>query len=464
MFGPLERGMHELTAGIGYQVGLWNVGFMAASKAIEFVADAFKNASNLQQNFIQQMNVTRTSTQEQTAAFEGLKKAAEEAGMGLGEDFQKFVMPAVRSLEELGLSQNQAKEEMKVMGQYVHTSGEDLRDLATKAEMGTASFNDLLKAGQAFGGEFQQGVLAWNKWTIAEQQATLQLQRFRQVQSEAFADTQRLTGAHEEFAQSTGLAGSVFQSFKERVGAPGGMAARFNIPPELANLGPGAYWNFQKLAGEQQKRLQEGLAQMAKEENLPLQQVQFAVRGGLPGFGEKELLNASQRARQEGEIARIRSDQADDFERQNAAEQARLGLNAQFRGIIKEQPGFEAYAADRLKGLQAWRDSLPAQAKKVGDTVTNLGVGIGDALNQLSGGDIAANLAAVQDIQARTARGGTVAGQANLANFPASPAMQELYQRYVQEAQKGATEGTLKDVGIKIDTLNKNLTTVFQVQ
>lgn len=401
----------ELMAGIGYQIGAWNIGFFLAQKALDLMTDGFKNATTMAQDFTEQMNISRSSTAEEVQALDELKRAAEESGMNLGDDFTKFVMPSVRALEELGLTEKQAGEETKVLGQYMRAFGVDMRDLATKVELGTASFDDLLKAGLALGPMFEQEVLAWKKFEVAEAEGHDRLMRYRQTLNETYEDTQRLASAHEGFAASTGLASAAFKAFQSAqvINVPR-QAVVAEIPRALADL-PGGRAAFGKLLGEMQKDFKDGISQIAKEENLPEQLVRAGVKAGLPGFDEQSLLSAHKRAVEEKEIARHRSEEAEDFARRNAAEQERIKLNRDVEGSLKQQVGYEAQAVDLAKAFNNYCTSIKGTTDKIGEGWAKIGIGIGDALNRSKqGAEIVGAQGTGAKVSAATDILGTVAG------------------------------------------------------
>src|SRR5215475_879380 len=338
-------------------------------EAIKQIIEAFQQAANAETDFVHIQEMTAQSTEQTEKTFDALRQIAHDTG----QDFEKIVIPAFVKLREQGFDPSEAVEFDRVISSALEKTGTNLSDVAAKAEIGAASFADLAKAANAFG-DVALGKLAqsWMRAAEAEKIYDQEIAREHELTQRAVQDAERLAGAHEEFASSTGLATGAFQAFQQA----GARSTTFaTIPKSLADL-PGGHQAFSQLLGEMQKRYGEGMAQIAKEEHLPTALVKAGVAAGISGFDEKSLLAAQKRGVEEQNIARTRKEQDERYERTKAFEDARINAN----NVISQKMHDQVAAAKDLDKvlettngrLQQMADWWHEQQMSVGDVARGL--------------------------------------------------------------------------------------------
>ena len=271
----------------------------AFREIIKQIADAIKEAATAEEDFLHIQNMNMESTAKTEERFSELKQIADETG----QDLEKTVIPAFVKLRESGMMPDEALQETRVINAELEKTGVNLTDIAAKAKIGTLGFADIAKAAAGLQipqlGEWANGVMQMEQ---AEKQYNQELEHTHQLTERTIQDQERLGQAHEQFAAKTGLAQSAFKAFQTAGARPTAFAT---IPTALADL-PGGTHAFSQLLGDMQKKFQQGIQQIAKEENLPLRTIQMAVRGGLAGFDEQSLLAAQRRSVEEWKITDTR--------------------------------------------------------------------------------------------------------------------------------------------------------------
>jgi len=321
-------------------------------EAIKLIIEAFKEAANAETDFVHIQEMTAQSTEQTEKSFDALRQIAHDTG----QDLEKTVVPAFIKLTEQGFDPQQAIEFDRVISSALEKTGVNLEDVAAKAEIGAAGFADIAKAAAGLGdvalGKWAQ---SWMKASEAEKNYERDLERNHELTQRAVQDAERLAGAHEEFADKTGLAGAAFQAFQTAGAKPTAFAT---IPKALADL-PGGTQAFSQLLGEMQKRYGEGMAQIAKEEHLPTALVKAGVAAGISGFDEKSLLAAQKRGVEEQNLARTRKEQDERYERTKAFEDARVNANTLVSQKMHDQV---AAAKDLDKVLETTNGRLQQMA------------------------------------------------------------------------------------------------------
>jgi hypothetical protein len=402
----LTQQLEEFVKGIGYTVGTWTLGFLAAEKAVELVGAAITNATTAEQMFVEQLNITRTSTEDQEGAFETFKKQALEGGLTF-EEFNKSMMPTIKSLESLGESEYSAGEMGMVMGQYMKATGVDLRDIALKAELSTASFDDMIRAGNALGPAFGRWALSWK---VYEQQlAEFNREHAREIQldNESFAAGQRLAGARRGFAAQAGLEQTAFGAFQkaQQIGyggvwktlpyeieanlskyMPAEMAKMFQqVPGGLTGQNRGA---IVQLFKEMQEEFRSGMQQVAKETGLTEEAVKVGVKVGAPGFDEKSILAAHQRAQAESQILQAQAEETRHYEDQTERVKALAAGNEQLRAALKERAGWDDYSAKRMEAYANWAKTAAGAISEINKGWEQQTLKAGDFFNMLRTGKL----------------------------------------------------------------------------
>jgi hypothetical protein len=346
------------------RIALRFVIFEALRLAIGAVKEAFTAASQAEEEFRTIQVGTQGSVADTNAVFDSLKKTAHDTG----DDLEKFVVPAFNKLFESGMQAGEAADAVNAISVAMQRTKIDISGVVEKAEQGAASFGDMAKAGRALGApEFSEWARSWAQSQVAEASYTRELSHAHELMQRQIHDVEALASAHEGFAQKTGLAEAAFKDFAAAGARP---TATVHIPESLARL-PGGERAFGQLLGEMQKRFQEGMAQIGKEEHLAPRLVKAGVAAQLPGFGEADLLAAAKRAQQEKDLTAERKEQDQHAERIKAFDDARVNGNERIKGLLTDQ-------LKNTNDLIGATETLGDRWNKVAQTVKNIGVQAGD--------------------------------------------------------------------------------------
>lgn len=336
---------------------------------------AVTEAAEAQMQFAQIQNITGQSTQATEQTLERLKTTAHETAL----DLEKSVIPTYRKMLMAGMPSDEALDMTERLSRVLKETGIDLGNIAAKAEIGAASFSDMIAAGQGFGDQtLVQWAKAWEKAQVQEAYYNRETEHTHELMMRQIQDQERLTGAHEEFAQKTGVAQNAFQAFQKGTGFGAGVtpATWIEIPRSLANL-PGGVAAARQLGAEMQQHLQQGMEQIAKEENLPLRTVQLGVTAGLPGFDQQSLLAAQKRAVEEGKIGQERKDADARFERTKGFDEAKISGNKEVERLLKTQKDDTERLAKATQTVAGIWDSIK-------QTIKETQIHIGDVINEIN--------------------------------------------------------------------------------
>jgi hypothetical protein len=332
--------------------------------AFDAAKDAITAASQAEEEFRAIQVGTQTSIADTNKIFDSLKKTANDTG----QDLEKFVVPAFNKLWESGMRAGEAAEATEAIGMAMRRTKIDISGVVEKAEQGAAAFGDMAKAGRALGApEFSEWARSWAQAQIAEAAYTRELSHAHELMQRQIHDVEALASAHEGFTQKTGLAEAAFKDFAAAGARP---TAIVHIPEALARL-PGGERAFGQLLSEMQKRFQEGMQQIGKEEHLAPGLVRAGVAAQLPGFGEADLLAAAKRAEQEKNLTAERKEQDTHAERIKAFDDARVSGNERIKQLLADETKNTNDLADATKSLgERFNDVL--------HSVQNVGVHLGD--------------------------------------------------------------------------------------
>jgi hypothetical protein len=337
--------------------------------ALDAVKEAFVSGIQAEEEFRAIQVGTQSSIADTNAVFDSLKKTAHDTG----DDLEKFVVPAFNKLFESGMRAGEAADAVNAIGIAMQRTKIDISGVVEKAEQGAASFGDMAKAGRALGApEFSEWARSWAQAQVAEASYTRELSHAHELMQRQIHDVEALAGAHEGFAQKTGLAEAAFKSFASAGARP---TAAVAIPKALADL-PGGEQAFGQLLGEMQKRFGEGMAQIGKEEHLAPGLVRAGVAAQLPGFGEADLLAAAKRAEQEKNLTAERKEQDSHAERIKAFDDARVSGNEKIKQLLADQ-------TKNTNDLAQATDVLGDRLNKVLQIVKETGIRAGDLAHEV---------------------------------------------------------------------------------
>jgi hypothetical protein len=179
----------ELMAGIGYNIGLWNVGMMASQAILNAVTKAFQDFVAELQLAIQWQNRLDQSNIQATQSFNQLREAAFLSGTALTDTAKR-----VQEFTSLGMGLPQAITTTQTVQQRLKETGIDVTDVIKKAQTLSATAQDVMKAGEA-GGPF--AFLKPQAEELARMEAMrpyeeLQMQRRQLAGEREFQDTTRI--------------------------------------------------------------------------------------------------------------------------------------------------------------------------------------------------------------------------------------------------------------------------------
>jgi hypothetical protein len=337
--------------------------------AFDAVKEAITASIQAEEEFRAIQVGTQSSIADTNKVFDSLKQTAHETG----QDLEKSVVPAFNKLWESGMRAGEAADAVNAISVAMQRTKIDISGVVEKAEQGAASFGDMAKAGRALGApEFSEWARSWTQAQVAEASYTRELSHAHELMQRQIHDVEALASAHEGFAQKTGLAEAAFKAFAA-VGARPTMTVA--IPKALADL-PGGEQAFGQLLGEMQKRFQDGMAQIGKEEHLAPRLVRAGVAARLPGFGEADLLAAAKRAEQEKNLTTERKEQDQHAERIKAFDDARVSGNEQIKQLLADQTKNTNDLAQATKSLgERWIE--------VAQTVKETGIRAGDLAHEM---------------------------------------------------------------------------------
>jgi hypothetical protein len=327
--------------------------FEAIRLALGAVKNAFMEAANAQDQFVQIQATTGQSVEQTEQSVDALEFIANKTG----QSFSKFVEPAFRGLINIGMGADQATAETLALSAALTRTGIDLSQIAQRAEFGKLSFEEMAKAfrgleepdlsrqmhdwaqAQQINEEYNKGLqrtheLAQRVW----QDISREIQRAAQDADRAWArawedfernmqrvwqdydrrvqranqDIDRLKNAQDNFASSIGLIKSVFEEKfpQEQTGTELAAAQQ----EELDNL-------QRKMGPRIKQQLRQGERQIAKEEGLSISEVEKMAK--LRMISPEELMAASKRANEEARQAKDREAEDKRLGQQREAEDAR---------------------------------------------------------------------------------------------------------------------------------------------
>ena len=312
--------------------------------AFDAVKEAITGAVQAEEEFRTIQVGMQGSVADTNAVFDSLKKTAHDTG----DDLEKFVVPAFNKLLQSGMGAREAADATNAISIAMQRTKIDLTGVREAAELGRASFEDMAKAGVGVGKpEFTSWAASWAQAQVAETAYTRELSHAHELMQRQIHDVEALASAHEGFAQKTGLAEAAFKDFAAAGARP---TATVHIPESLARL-PGGERAFGQLLSEMQKRFQEGMAQIGKEEHLAPRLVKAGVAAQLPGFGEADLLAAAKRAEQEKNLTTERKEQDTHAERIKAFDDARVSGNEKIKQLLADETKNTNALADATKTL-----------------------------------------------------------------------------------------------------------------
>lgn len=394
----LAEQLKELSAGIGYNIGLWNVGMIVSQKILDAIVEGFDQAVTAETQFVQLQNVARLSIEDTKKEFDGLKEAAKAANI----DFEKTAVPMAKRLYEVGVPLDQINEDVKTLGAGLRDTGQDFTDIYAKAKLGEAGISDFLKAGDAMGPTFKKAALEFQHLVEQSQIFERNLQATRRTSQRQheeaawrhedlefqIAAQERLNAAQLGFSdkiKASGLAGAG-KSIGDQLLAYFGRAgtfrgAEYGIKLDLPH-GLGSDFAARQIEVVK-KQLSLGLGQVAKEQNISMREASLLANAGV--IDTQMLMQAAQRAKEEERIQRERSQELEnrkqvlfmrDLEDQEVAhtnelENTRRSLNEQISNEmmlqLKTMHGLSEEGKTVNAGLDKAKHSTDDAAQSLGD-------------------------------------------------------------------------------------------------
>jgi hypothetical protein len=356
--GHKTRGLVQEMATFGEQFVKWGLIWQVLEQGIKLVGDAIGQFTSESKIAEQAQNSFGLSLEESQGYLQTYYDAAHKAGMTFDE-WQKFAPPAIHALESVGLSAQDAVNETSNLGKFLDRTGVDMRKLAPAVELGTASFTQLAEAGRMMGPAWTQSIAAFEKMEATERDYQRDLEHAHTLMRQSIQDTEERANAIRGIAQETGVAGSAFKAFQEAGGKPSPWGVNLEIPITAAyGLSPEMQGALGRVADQMQQQFLQGEQQIAKELGVNLRDVQLAVQAGVPGFDEKSLGAARQRAQHEKDTSDEREFQEQNYQRQTEIEQDRLYFNRQVADSLHEQNNLIQAQPDAIKAAKMAEEDL----------------------------------------------------------------------------------------------------------
>lgn len=340
--GPHEGGgfmgeqIKELTSGIGYQFGLWNLGYMIADQITKGIGTTISASLSKEFESVKFENLTRgiSGVNELLTQTKQIADATNQSFKDVTE--QRF------TLEKAGVPYGQQAMPLEIIGKMAAISGEHadkLAEMAGHIKEGTAGEQEMLDIAQLISPEMEKQVQALREQEVHLPQILRQMEkeeliagRLKTLQDRQYEDQMRISNIRTESFEKLGVAETAFQD-KYRNVHPGDF-------DKQSIIREAAYGSREEL----QSKFRAGQAQIQKEMGYSDALMTKMINSGL--IGSKDLLEASQRS----EEARKRgSDRA--FEDQRQANQMKR------EGLVMDKE------ETKLGLMQKERDALFDQVK-----------------------------------------------------------------------------------------------------